>query len=269
LQTVRLRTGGDFFWQSFQLCRIRLAYLTTLRNSYKEPWKQQEFECFFLQCRLLIEQICLFLRDIAIDRMSLSRKSAKSFTPKDILDKDAIDFIKMFRIIPLTKFKVHKIDDTEMKIEVNWEKPFTIDFKRIELLYGLTNNFLHENAKCINESLAIRTFGDLYKFISEFTPIFDRHLLERCDESAEWPPKWEGFELIIGRNDVTGEDEFFGDYVLVWTKAVCYIMAHGHQRHHRHRPLPHRRSRRSGRARQSALAERRTVPALRRRQEGL
>jgi hypothetical protein len=36
-----------------------------------------------------------------------------------------------------------------------------------------------------------------------------------------------------------------GEIVLVWTKHLCHIMGHGTQRHHRYRPLPHRRGRRA------------------------
>ena len=63
VQTYRLQANGDEYWKAFQLCRIRLAYVFRLRHLFPEPWSQQDFECFFLHSRLLIEQLLEIIND--------------------------------------------------------------------------------------------------------------------------------------------------------------------------------------------------------------
>ncbi|HEX8124933.1 MAG TPA: hypothetical protein VF548_05060 [Allosphingosinicella sp.] len=209
VRTYRLQAGGDDYWKAFQLCRIRLAYVYRLRHLFPEPWSQQDFECFFLHSRLLIEQICVFFREAAIDRGGLRPSEAKAYAPDKIL-RPYQETLEQLRFITLGRFRVYKVTPEELQIDARYQAFIRVDIQRLSTLYGRTNNFLHVTAKEPSEAHANQAIQAFFEFFAEVAAIFDRHAVERCDATQDGPPEsLDRFEIIVGREDETGEDEFW------------------------------------------------------------
>lgn len=217
----KIRLSGDDYWNAFQLCRIRLAYLWRLRTTVQEPWSQQDLESFLLHARLLLEQIALFFREAAVDRSPMSRARLNSYQPDRIMHPYK-DVLQKVRFVTFEKLDFAPQSDG-VEINMQYGPIIRPDINTMTSLYGRTNNFLHVTAKLPTEALAHQVMKDFFAFFTDISPLFDRHAVERPIGASDAPPNPNAFEIVVGRQDRLGQDEFWECKVGAWTSRLVKL----------------------------------------------
>jgi hypothetical protein len=200
-----MHSNGDDYWVLFNSVRMRLNDIYAFRSNLGDSWDLLQTEAFAFKFRMLIEELCLFLRSALVERGELSAKAKGAYGPNSILRNHA-EQVSQMRFITAKSFCETSLTDQEFDIKFEYERFVSFSIDDLDTIYGQLGNFTHPSIKKFDEANARAILSKCFEFYKKYQGVFRRHALERVTVQSVAPPTNLGNLLFILGSMDNGKD---------------------------------------------------------------